>query len=93
MKKRAKKSELIAEISKKTDVQKSQVSKIIESIPEILKKNALAAGAVKFPGLGTFYFKERKSRKGMNPKTKKIITIPASKTITFKLAKNVKEDL
>lgn len=90
---RIKKSELIAEISKKADVQKVQVSKIIESIPEILVKNAKNAGAVKFPGLGTFYLRERGPRRGVNPKTKKSISIPASKTITFKLAKNVKENL
>ena len=46
---------------------------------------------VQLIGFGTFKVKLRKKRKGRNPKTKEEITIPASKTVTFKPGKKLKE--
>ncbi len=46
---------------------------------------------VQLIGFGTFRLKIRKKRKGRNPKTREVITIPESRTITFKPGKKLKE--
>lgn len=55
-----------------------------ESIEEQLKKGH----EVCLTGIGTFKIKKRSSRKGVNPATKKKITIPAKNVITFKPSKS-----
>ena len=42
---------------------------------------------------GTFQITERKERKGINPITKEVINIPASKVVKFKPAKKLKEQV
>lgn len=53
---------------------------------------ALAGGdKVQLVGFGTFEVKERGERKGINPRTKKEITIAASKLPSFKAGKALKD--
>ena len=47
--------------------------------------------SVRLPGFGTFGVKERKARKGVNPKTLKAITIPKKKAMFFKPGKGLKD--
>ena len=44
-------------------------------------------------GVGTFKVNQRKARKGINPKTREEIKIPASKTVGFKPTTVLKEEL
>ena len=48
---------------------------------------------VTLAGFGTFKVKERAARKGVNPQTKEVIEIPASKVPTFKFGKSFKDAL
>jgi len=53
---------------------------------------ALKAGeGAKIPGFGSFGVSERASRKGRNPATGESITIKASKSVRFKVGKELKE--
>lgn len=47
--------------------------------------------SVRLLGFGTFGVKERKARKGVNPKTLKAITIPKKKAMFFKPGKGLKD--
>lgn len=42
-------------------------------------------------GFGTFEVKARAARKGVNPRTKESIKIPATKAVKFKAGKDLKE--
>lgn len=54
--------------------------------------NALTAGdAVSILGFGTFSVKERPERQGHNPATGDSITIAASKNVSFKAGKGLKD--
>ncbi len=44
-----------------------------------------------YPNFGTFTVKHRKAREGRNPRTGKPIKIPASYTVAFKPAPNLKD--
>jgi DNA-binding protein HU-beta len=56
--------------------------------------DALKAGeGAKIPGFGSFAVSERASRKGRNPATGESITIKASKSVRFKVGKELKESV
>jgi DNA-binding protein HU-beta len=56
--------------------------------------DALSAGeSVRWGGLGSFKIRQRKPRKGRNPRTGEELQIPARKTITFSPAKALRERL
>ena len=50
-------------------------------------------GRISYPDFGTFTIKERAERQGRNPRTKTEITIPASKSVGFKVAPKLKDSL
>ncbi len=85
------KSDLVAAVATKLGSSKKDgeraVSAFIESVTE-----ALANGeSVQLVGFGTFEVKDRAARKGINPRTKEKIYIPASKLPAFKAGKALKE--
>ncbi len=56
---------------------------------ELVAKIAEGAEKVALVGFGTFDVTKRKARKGINPATKKAITIPAKKVVKFKAGKEL----
>jgi len=87
------KSELISKTAEKAGITKTAaeraVNAAIEAVVEALSKGERVA----IPGLGVFNVKQRKARKGRNPRTGKEITIPARKVVAFTAAKSLKEGL
>lgn len=85
------KSELIAEVAAKAEIAKKDadaaVNAVIESITETLKKG----DKVQLVGFGTFEVRERGARTGRDPRTNKVIQIPASKAPAFKAGKALKD--
>jgi len=65
----------------------SAVSAIISTISEALSKGE----KVTLSGFGTFYVGQRRARKGTNPRTKEIITIPAASVPKFKAGSGLKK--
>jgi len=76
----------IAELDSKAAAERA-VSAVLEAITESLKKDATVA----LIGFGTFDVKERKARTGVNPATGEKIKIAASKTVSFKAGKALKD--
>ncbi len=77
----------IAELESKAAAERA-VSAVLEAITEGLKKDA----SVALIGFGTFDVKERKARTGVNPATGEKIKIAASKTVSFKAGKALKDE-
>ncbi len=65
------------------------VDDIFENIIEALLKNE----EVKIAGFGTFVCKTTAERKGLNPQTKETITIPAKKSVKFRMSKPLRDRL
>ncbi|NKB46384.1 MAG: DNA-binding protein [Legionellales bacterium] len=72
--------------SSKVDVQ-DKVDAILAAMTETLSQD----GKVTLPGFGNFEVVERKARDGRNPQTGEKLRIDASKTVKFKVAKQLKE--
>ncbi len=60
---------------------------VLEGITEALRKG----DKVSLVGFGSFGVAKRKARKGINPKTKAPLKIPARKVPVFKAGKKLKE--
>ncbi len=85
------KVEIVANLAEKTGLNKQDAEKAYDNLFDILI-DALADGEkVVISGFGTFEVKERKARKGHDPRTKEEIVIPSLKAATFKPGKVLKE--
>lgn len=85
------KSQIIDAVAAKTDWKKKDAEVAVTAVFEAMTE-ALAKGEkVQVVGFGSFEVKSRKARTGINPRTKKAIKIDASKTLSFKAGKAMKE--
>ena len=85
------KIDLINGISGKLKLPKKNVASIVAEVFGSIER-ALAKGEkCTFVGFGVFEVKDRAARKGINPRTKEPMPIPASKLPAFKAGKALKE--
>ncbi|HBT86754.1 MAG: HU family DNA-binding protein [Fermentimonas sp.] len=78
------KSELINAIAEKSGLSKVDSKKALDATLEAISEEVKNGGKVVLVGFGTFSVSERSARKGINPRTKQPINIPAKKTAKFK---------
>lgn len=78
------KSEFIAEVAAKAGLTKVDAQKAINAFTEVVEKQMKKGDKVALLGFGTFSVTKKPSRKGLNPRTKQPITIPARKVVKFK---------
>lgn len=84
------KAELVAHVAEKSGLKKAEAERSINAMIEALTEAFKKGERVAIPGLGIFNVKQRKARKGVNPKTGKEIKIPEKKAVTFRAAKSLK---
>lgn len=70
-----------------------QAKEIYNVFTTILKNTIAEEKKINLNGVGTFKVNNRKARKGINPKTREVIKIAASKTVGFKPAPSFKKEL
>ncbi|HHU27206.1 MAG TPA: HU family DNA-binding protein [Bacteroidales bacterium] len=78
------KSELITAIAEKSGLSKVDAKKALDATLQTISEEVKSGGKVVLVGFGTFSVSERSARKGINPRTKEPINIPAKKTAKFK---------
>lgn len=91
------KAEILAQISKDTELSKRQVGEVFESLNGIIRKSLRGAGLFTMPGLVKMKVVRKpatKAREGVNPFTGEKMTFkakPASKKVRVMPLKNLKE--
>ena len=85
------KTELIKEAATKLGATEKSVSETMNCLLETIAQALEKGEAVRLLGFGTFERKERAARSGFNPGTKEVVQIPASKTVSFKAGKELKD--
>jgi len=85
------KKELIEEVSAKTGLSKAKSKEAIEAAIEAVTETLAKGGEVSLIGFGTFKVSERAGREAKVPSTGKIMKIPPTKTVRFKVGKTLKE--
>ena len=81
------KAEIIAEIVKKTGIEKVAVEATVEAIMDSIKTSMSKGENVYLRGFGTFHLKNRKEKKGRNITKNTSVTIPAHVVPAFKPSK------
>ena len=91
------KSEVLAQISKETELSRKQVAEVFESLNGIIKKSLKGSGLFTLPGLCKMRVVKKpatKAREGTNPFTGEKMTFkakPASKKVRIGALKGLKE--
>jgi len=70
---------------------KSFSEELVEEILSIIKKNWAQGQGVKIYGFGQFVLKEKKARKGRNPRTGKPLMIAARRVLKFYSSKALRK--
>lgn len=86
-----KKNEIIRKIANDAEISQIEASKVFDAIFILFAEELENGNEVAVPGFGTFKLVASKERKGRNPKTGEEVTIKASKKVSFKVAKGLKE--
>jgi len=78
------KTELINAISEKAGLSKADSKKALDAFIETVGEELKKGGKIALVGFGTYSVTEKAARKGINPRTKQTINIPAKKVVKFK---------
>jgi DNA-binding protein HU-beta len=85
------KAKLVEQMAKITKLPKSACKGCLEAFIEVIEQSLKKKQPIVLTGFGTFTVIKRKSRVGVNPATRKKMTIPAKSVPKFKPGKALKE--
>ena len=85
------KTEFINAVAEKSGLSKVDTKKAVEAFVETVSNELKEGGKVALLGFGSFSVAEKSARKGVNPKTKQPIEIPARKSVKFKAGAELNE--
>lgn len=91
------KTELTDALAQSTEMTKADAQRAIDALFDTnggVITNALRSNQkVQITGFGTFESRQRKARTGRNPRTGEKIRIPASRAVSFRAGKGLKDAL
>ncbi len=86
-----KKADLIQAIADKTGLSKKETTTTIDAALEVIEEALKKGESVSFIGFGTFSTAERAARTARVPGTDKVVEVPATRAVKFKVGKKLKE--
>jgi len=87
------KRDLIDTVAEKRNLTKKETETLVNTIFDTMTESLIEGDKVLISGFGTFKVNNRRERKGVSPKTKDAITIPASRTVSFKPSNRLKDSM
>ena len=87
------KADLVASISSKTDINKSDAMKVLETILDLIKKSLESGDGVLISSFGKFCVKEKGVRKGRNPNTGNDLQLDARRVVTFRCSSALRKEI
>lgn len=87
------KTELVAYVAETVELSKKDAQVAVDAVIEGISKSLKKGEKVSIPGFGSFDVRERAARKGVNPATGEPMDIKASKSVGFKVGKQLKDSL
>ncbi len=86
-----KKAEFIQTVAEKAGLSKKDTNAALDAILETLTEALTAEKSVSFIGFGTFSTSKRAARTARVPGTDKVVDVPATTAVKFKVGKKLKE--
>jgi len=84
------KADLVEVIFEKVGLSKKEAQNIVEIIFDTIKESFVEGESVKISGFGTFNVRQKRSRRGRNPKTGEELEITPRKVLTFRASNQMK---
>lgn len=78
------KADLVEAVQGKVGFSKQVTAEIVDDLFEIIKETLVKGESVKVSGFGNFQVREKKARRGRNPRTGAEITISPRRVLSFK---------
>jgi len=88
-----KKADFVKEISEKAGVSKKDAENVLNASLSTIEELLVKDDSITFMGFGTFSAVDRSERETTLPGTKRKIKVPATKSVRFKVGKNLKESV
>jgi DNA-binding protein HU-beta len=85
------KTDLVNFVAEKVDVSKALAARALDAMLEGVHEGITKDGSVALVGHGTYSVSERAEREGRNPQTGEKMIIKASKSVKFKVGKDLKD--
>lgn len=84
------KTQLIDCVAEEANVTKKVATETVDAVLTVVTKALKEGDSVKVAGFGNFLVKERREKRGVNPKTGEAMIHPATKYVSFKPSKTIK---
>ncbi len=84
------KSELVEAISIKINVPKKRAEDVVNAVFESMRDALLEDDRIEVRGFGSFSIRERKAKKGRNPRTGEQVFVDKKKSIHFRPGKELR---
>jgi DNA-binding protein HU-beta len=88
-----KKAEFIQAVSEKAGLSKKDAQKAVDAVLDTISEALVGGKSVSFIGFGTFSTSIRAPRKARVPGTDKVIDVPETKAVKFKVGKKLKDSV
>lgn len=85
------KAELVEAVAQAADISKAAASRAVDAMVNSVTDALKEGEQVTIVGFGTFLVRERGARSGRNPRTGEAIEIKASKVLSFKAGKTLRD--
>jgi len=86
-----KKAEFIDAVASKAGLSKKDVNTVIDAAIETITEALKSGKSVSFIGFGSFTTVDRAARTARVPGTDKVVEVPATKAVKFKVGKQLKD--
>ena len=86
-------NELVDAVAGKTELRKTEASKAVDAVFDVIADALKGGDEVRLVGFGTFSVASRAASEGRNPRTGEKIKIAASKQAKFKPGKGLRDSL
>ena len=85
------KVELVKYIAGETELTQKDVAAVVDTMLEAITAALKKGEEVALAGLGKFEVRNRAARQSVNPRTKQLVKVPASKAPVFRAGKALKD--
>lgn len=78
------KAEIAVQVQKKLKIEYAQALDFVDQFFELIRAQLVQGDPVHYSGFGNFELRDKKSRPGLNPKTREPKIVKARRVVTFK---------
>ncbi len=87
------KADIIKLVASECEITQKDSEQVVNKVFELIGRGLKNNDKVNIAGFGIFSVKDRSARKGVNPRTREELIIPARKDPSFKASKTLKDAL